>query len=102
MGFFPSAAVPDSEYLLVRSSTEVALASAARTKQAADAHHTIAASYLAKLFGKHDSVSIEAEHASRQRDFRWSGTGAVREFRFTDLTAIPQSDELTRTLRSLY
>lgn len=51
MGFYPKRSVPDADYLLRRAETEARLADRAKDEVAADAHHTIANTYLGRLFG---------------------------------------------------
>ncbi len=101
MGFFPSASVPDSEYLLTRSTLEATMAARARTEQAAAAHHRIASCYMAKLFGgqsiasPHDEVTGRALASAERR-----AIGPAR-LRFADLTSVPENDELTRVLQNI-
>lgn len=100
MGFLPSASVPDSDYLLGRSTTEAALAASARTEKAAAAHHRIANCYLAKLFGGHGG-SFHTGEATAQATGTGSDAVGPAGLRFADLTSVPENDELTRILRRL-
>jgi hypothetical protein len=77
MGFFPSKSVPDSEYLLIRSTLEANMAANARTEQAAAAHHRIASCYLAKLFGGR----APKQSTPGSTDVRWPKRMVVRSGR---------------------
>jgi hypothetical protein len=101
MGFFPSKSVPDSEYLLIRSTLEANMAANASTEQAAVAHHRIASCYLAKLFGKQSTEALDGKVSSRADvTAHRCAIGPVQP-RFSDLTAVPENDELTRLLHSI-
>lgn len=51
MGLSPSRAVADCEYLMARAETEIALADAAKSPFAAEAHHKLPVGYLERIFG---------------------------------------------------
>ena len=51
MAFSPSGAVQDCEYLMTRAETELALADAATSRPAAEAHRKLAGEYLGQIFG---------------------------------------------------
>ena len=93
MGFLPAASVPDSDYLLRRSTVESAMAAKARSASAAAAHHRIASCYLGKLFGGPGEAPAENAPPLRTR-----GVGPLR---FTDLTAVPDNADLERVLRKI-
>jgi hypothetical protein len=101
MGLFPSKSVPDSEYLLIRSTLEANMAANAGSEQAAAAHHKIASCYLAKLFGGPSAETVDPGHSGRQMTGAHSGSIGPAELRFADLTAVPDDDELTRLLDKL-
>ena len=100
MGFFPFTSVPDSEYLLDRSTAEAAMAASARTERAA-AHHRMASCYLAKLFGGRSAASPAAGPAGSRVATTGDGAIGPSGLRFVDLTSVPHSDELTRILHDL-
>ena len=101
MGFSPSKYVPDSDYLLERSTTEARLAANARTEGAAAAHRKIASCYLAKLFS--DEGAASSDHISVKSPEIPARSGAIAPsgLRFADLSSIPENNELTRILQSL-
>ena len=101
MGLIPSKHVPDSEYLLERSTTEARLAANAETEQAAAAHRRIASCYLAKLFSDDGAASSDDERATRPLEAAECIASGPSVFRFADLSAVPENDELTRLLHCI-
>lgn len=101
MGFSPSAFVPDSEYLLTRSTLEATMAAKARTEQAAAAHRKIASCYVAKLFGGQSTASPHDEVTGRALAAAERGAIGPAGLRFADLTSVPENDELTRVLQNI-
>lgn len=100
MGFSPSTSVPDSEYLLTRSTTEARLAASARTEQAAAAHRKIVSSYLGRLFGPRGSTPSEADlirPAAPMGDQPVPASPGAR-MRFDDVTSVPDNQELAQIL----
>ena len=101
MGFSPSRSVPDSEYLLTRSTTQATLAARAPTEQAAAAHRRIASCYLDKLFADEYSPSPDVVIAPRTILPTTDGEVGAAELRFYDVTTPQENDELNALLQHL-
>jgi hypothetical protein len=100
VGFLPSTSVPDSEYLLKRSTTEAALAGKASTESAAAAHRKIACCYLARLFAPAKRAADLEEPGARMFAVDREADRPAR-VRFTELTLLPDNDELIGLLHRL-
>ena len=101
MSFSPSRYVPDSDYLLERSTTEARLAANASTEEAAAAHRKIASCYLAKLFSDEKLPLCDHKLSSVPNVPAGSKAVAPSSLRFADLRSVPEDAELTRILHSL-
>lgn len=101
MGLSPSASVPDSEYLLIRSTTEAALAANARTECAAAAHRAIAQSYLTRLFDRQSNNSFDVTDANRTTLTSLKAAARTLDVRLVACTPAPENGELTRLLADL-
>lgn len=102
MSFCPSGSIPDSEYLLARSTTEATLAAKAKTEQAAAAHRKIASCYLAKLFDAPGPASLD--DTTPVRPARPAAHVVLRspDLRSAHLGILPENDAITRLLRCLF
>ena len=100
MGFLPSKFVPDSEYLLRRTTLKAEMARGACTERAAAAHHRIAGCYLAKLFGGQSASPPDAEGDAIFGGTETTAIGITR-IRFSDVTCVPESEDLNRVLHSI-
>lgn len=101
MGFSPSGSVPDSEYLLTRSTLEATMAAKALTEVAAAAHRRIASCYLATLFGGESTTSPYDEVTGDASVAAERGAIISAGLRFADLTFVPANDELMQVLQSI-